>query len=48
MDTPASGFGLSTLVDVDSDVVLGDSLLSAVELESLARAKSPLVSLRGE
>ena len=41
-------FGLSTLVDFDWKVAVGDLLLSPEEFEELAARKIPLVDVRGE
>ncbi|HEY6479583.1 MAG TPA: DEAD/DEAH box helicase [Streptosporangiaceae bacterium] len=43
-----SQFGLQDLVDFRYDVALGDDVLSAEELAELARAKVPLVRVRGQ
>ncbi|MDI6100636.1 DEAD/DEAH box helicase [Actinoplanes sp. NEAU-A12] len=43
-----SGFGLSELVDFRIDLVIGDGAVSADELAELARAKIPLVRVRGQ
>ncbi len=43
-----AGLGGDTLVDVDWQVALGDEALSLPELEALARAKAPLVKVRGQ
>ncbi len=43
-----SGLSLDDLVDVDWSVALGDETLSSAELEALARAKTPLVRIRGQ
>jgi hypothetical protein len=41
-------FGLSTLVDFDWKIAIGDTLLTPAEFEELAAQKVPLVSVRGE
>jgi SNF2 family DNA or RNA helicase len=46
--TSAGGLGLDALVDYRWEVALGDQPLSADELESLAKLKTPLVRLRGQ
>ncbi|HWS33970.1 MAG TPA: DEAD/DEAH box helicase, partial [Actinoplanes sp.] len=43
-----SGFGLEQLVDFRLDLVIGDGVVSAEELAELARAKIPLVRVRGQ
>ncbi len=43
-----SGFGLEQLVDFRLDLVIGDAMVSAEELAELARAKIPLVRVRGQ
>ena len=42
------GLSLDTVVQFDWEVALGDQRISAGELEELARAKSPLVRIRGQ
>jgi hypothetical protein len=42
------GLGLDDVVSFDWQVALGDEVLTAEELEALARLKSPLVKLRGQ
>ncbi|WP_264843620.1 SNF2-related protein [Caldinitratiruptor microaerophilus] len=42
------GLGLSDLLDVDWEIVLGDQPLSREELHRLARLKVPLVRMRGQ
>lgn len=44
----AAGFSLDDLVDVRWSAVLGDAELDPRELAALARAKAPLVRLRGQ
>ncbi len=41
-------FGLSTLVDFDWKIAVGDSVLTPEEFEDLATRKVPLVKIRGE
>ncbi|GAA4944114.1 DEAD/DEAH box helicase [Actinoplanes utahensis] len=43
-----SGFGLEQLVEFRLDLVIGDGAVSAEELAELARAKIPLVRVRGQ
>lgn len=43
-----SGFGLEQLVDFRLDLVIGDGVVSAEELAELARAKIPLIRVRGQ
>ncbi|MEV4759418.1 SNF2-related protein [Micromonospora sp. NPDC049559] len=43
-----SALGLDSLVDYRWELALGDQVLSAAELRSLAKLKTPLVRLRGQ
>ncbi|GAA1587186.1 DEAD/DEAH box helicase [Actinoplanes couchii] len=43
-----SGFGLEQLVDFRLDLVIGEGAVTAEELAELARAKIPLVRVRGQ
>ncbi|HJP73127.1 MAG TPA: DEAD/DEAH box helicase [Pseudonocardiaceae bacterium] len=46
--TRNDGAGLKMLVDYRWDLALGDTQLTKTELDSLARAKVPLVNIRGQ
>ena len=43
-----SGISLTSLIDLDIEVALGDAPMSAKELHELAALKTPLVRLRGQ
>jgi SNF2 family DNA or RNA helicase len=46
--TSASGLSLDSIVDVDWSIAIGDTVLTARELNALAKLKSPLVNVRGQ
>ncbi len=46
--TSRAGLSLDSLVDVDWEIVLGESALTLEELEAVARQKSSLVKVRGQ
>src|SRR5690606_850379 len=44
----AAGVGLNALIDFDWEIALGDEVLTEDEIRTLAKARTPLVRLRGQ